>query len=938
MRQAFVLFTLLAALTAAHAQIVADKLYVSPQGRDTWSGTLAAPNAAKTDGPLATVTAARDAARRLHARLGTTKPVAVVILGGTYRMAEPLVLTPEDSFVAYQAYPGQKVVLSGGLPVTGWQPAEGKLWRATIPAAANRQWQFQQLFVNGQRRLRARTPNLVKPTPTTPLGDTTGYFVTAGKAPPLVDAAGKETSQDSIAFRFKEGDLKNWPNLSDIQVSVYHSWETSRHRLASVDEANRVVTFTGKAVWPFERWGPKQRYFVENLPEALDEPGEWYLDCATGVLSYWPLPGEDLRQAEVIAPRLTRLVELRGDARLGQWVEGVSFTGLTFGHQDWELEPQGHSDAQATVTAPAAIMADAALNCTFKECDLSHVGSYGLWLRAGCKNNLIEGCRIHDLGVGGIRIGEAQMPPSDEITSSGNTVRNCHLFDGGHVYPAGHGIWIGQSFGNLIAHNEIHDFNYSGMSVGWNWGDSPTRTHDNIIEYNHVHHCMNHQLNDGGAIYCLGTSPGSIIRNNVFHDIWPFSGIGWGIYLDATTSQYLVENNVVFNTLSGDLMYNNGGHEHVIQNNIFGPCAQQQLWPYWEKRINTFRRNLIYFTESDLFIPFSEGSLRQRLEANETPAVWDENLYWNPEQPDIKFYGYDFAQWQKLGLDTKSLVADPQWIGTGPHGFPVPALYPDKPGQTLFPVFKPSSPALKLGIKPIDTSTVGIQAPASLVAEARAVKHPATVFPAPPPPPSPTSVDDGFEMATVGAEPEGANVNGEEGGASIRVTAEQAATGRHSAKFIDSPAAQPSWQPHMFYQPHFKTGLIRESFDIYLEPLALMYTEWRDTTPYPANVGPNVTFDASEGQAAKVIVNQNAITTVPLSQWIHVEMETRLGKDAPKTWKLTLQTPGQQPWVSTNIPYGGDRFAEVHWLGFVSTATVKSVFYVDNVKIAQIEK
>ncbi len=154
---------------------------------------------------------------------------------------------------------------------------------------------------------------------------------------------------------------------------------------------------------------------------------------------------------------------------------------------------------------------------------------------------------------------------------------NNHIFDGGHVYAAGIGIWVAQSSGNRIAHNDIHDLRYSGMSIGWNWNDAPNRTHHNVIELNHVHDMGHGVLSDAGLIYCLGVSPGSVIRNNVFHDMWPYSNppLGWGIYLDATCGGYLVENNLVYNTLSGGLMYNNGGHEHVIQNNIFAPVGQR---------------------------------------------------------------------------------------------------------------------------------------------------------------------------------------------------------------------------------------------------------------------------------------------------------------------------------------------------------------------------
>jgi hypothetical protein len=548
----------LVALQVARSETLT--LYVAPNGNDQWSGRLEAPNADKTDGPLATPVAARNRIRQLRAASKLSGPVTVSLRGGEYLLAEPLVFEPQDSGTAeapvvYVTYPGEQPVLSGGRKIGGWKQAAGGVWTAQVPEVAAGQWHFQQLFVNGQRRTRARTPN-------------DGFLTIAAKAPVTKDpATGKQLPLSQTAFQFAAGDLKNWPDLADACVVVYHSWETSRLRIASVDEAQRLVTFTGPAAWHFEYWGPGQRYFVENIREALDAPGEWYLDRRTGTLSYIPTPGEDMNSAEVIATRVERLLELRGNADARQFVAHMTIRGLKFCYADWSLEPQGHSDAQAAVSVPAAVMADGARHVTIEGCEVSHVGTYGLWLRRGSKNCRVVHNRLCDLGTGGIRVGEAAMPPDDETESSGNLIDNNHIFDGGHVYAAGVGIWVAQSSGNTISHNEIHDLFYSGMSIGWNWDDAPNRCHHNTIERNHVHHVMKGVLSDGGAIYTLGTSTGSIIRNNLFHDVWPYKqpAIGWGIYLDSTTSRYLVENNVVYNTLSGGLMYNNGGHEHVIR-------------------------------------------------------------------------------------------------------------------------------------------------------------------------------------------------------------------------------------------------------------------------------------------------------------------------------------------------------------------------------------
>ena len=249
----------------------AEVLYVSPTGRDTWSGRLQAPNAARSDGPLASLTGARDAIRALKVSAtikagGALKQaIRVVVAEGTYKIREPFVLEPQDSGTAecpvtYTGIAGKRAIISGGRRVTGWKK-QGARWVTEIPEVKAGNWTFSELWVNGERRTLARMPN-------------EGFFHTAGKAPPLSDpATGKPISTANRGFRFRPVDIKNWPNLDDIAVVVYQSWETSTHRIQSVDEEKHTVIFKNAAPWAFEYWEPKVRYYVENVPEALDAPG-----------------------------------------------------------------------------------------------------------------------------------------------------------------------------------------------------------------------------------------------------------------------------------------------------------------------------------------------------------------------------------------------------------------------------------------------------------------------------------------------------------------------------------------------------------------------------------------------------------------------------------------------------------------------------------------
>ncbi len=880
-------------------------LYVSTAGNETWSGRLAEPNKARTDGPLASLAGARDRIRAERSQY-VGRPISVLVRGGTYSLAQPFILQPQDSGTAdapvtYAAFRNERPVFNGGRVLTGFRQ-EGNLWELSIPEVKSGQWYFRQLFVDGERRQRARSPN-------------SGYHRIAKliPGPPVPNA--KPVLRDR--FIFAPGDIHPWERLGDVNLVLMHSWENSIHPLKSVDTVSNVVEFAAplKEWWGLGYWEEQQRYFVENARELLDEPGEWYLNRETGVLSYWPMPGERIDRAHVVAPVLTNFVHFAGNAK-GEFVRHVTLRALAFHNADWVLDPKGNSSTQAAVEVPATITADGALNCSIEGCEVAHVGTYGVWFRRGCKDCVVRQNRLFDLGAGGIRVGEDRIAKEDVSETSRTLVDNNHIFNGGRIYPGCVGIWVAQSSGNRISHNDIHDMYYTGISVGWNWGLEPNRTTNNAIEFNHVHDLGQGVMSDAGLIYCLGVSPGSVIRNNVFHDMWPYSApaLGWGIYLDAQCGNYLVESNLVYNTLSGGLMFNNGGHEHVIRNNIFALSANQALWPYSEKRPSAFHRNIVYLTQGELMIRYGERSMNERLAAGESPGDWDQNVYWRSTGPEaLRFFSRTFAQWQALGLDRHSRIADPLFVNTARHDFRL----------------KRGSPALELGFLPFDISKAGLYGDATWTKEVSHSRCRPKPLPAAPPPPKPLTVDDGFERTPVGSAPANAQVSGEEKGASIRVTAERAATGQHSLKITDAAALDPSWQPHFYYEPHITSGTMRESFDFWLEPTAQFFTEWRDSGSYPQNIGPSIRFEGN----GNVSAGDKLLRKVPTQRWVHVEIEAAVGKNAPRVFRISVNSGGETPSVFKDLPISGNEFHELQWLGFSSTAKAKTAFYLDNLKI-----
>jgi len=664
-------------------------IFVSTNGNDSWSGHLAAPNRYGTDGPLATISRALAAARELRAAGGTNFQT-IFLRGGTYRLSEPIVLKPEDSALRLAASSGEPVVISGGRPISRWREVtvrEKKYWAADIPAARDGHWFFRELWVNGQRRVRARHPDK-------------GYF----KIENLLDSTGS-WERGHTRFRFHEGDVKPWPSATNAEVIAMTRWVESRLPITTVEETQRVVSFSKRSVFELQ---PGDPYYIEHAFEVLDAPGEWYLDAAGGALYYLPLPGEQIGQFEAVAPVLAQVLRFEGRPQMGAFVHNIELRGLTFAHTEWNLAKAGDTNAplgwpaptsevggfaQAAVGVPAAVWGEGVRDCTFAACSFVNVGTYGLELARGCQGNRISRCEFRDLGAGGVRIGEAAIRTNAFEQSGGNEISDCSISEGGRVFHSGIGVWIGQSPNNRITHNLIHDFYYTGISVGWTWGYGPSLAGGNVIEFNQIHHIGVQSDGDGpilsdmGGIYTLGKQPGTRIVNNLWHDIAASRYGGWGIYFDEGSSGILAESNVVYCTTHGGF-HQHYGETNILRNNIFAYARDHQLQRTRDDEPH------VSFSFSNNIVLFDTGVLLGGSWVNDK-FILDKNIYWDTRpgaKPEgMKFSGATFEQWRGRGHDADSLIVNP--------GFVPPARDDFR--------FAPDGPALKVGLLPIDVSRVG---------------------------------------------------------------------------------------------------------------------------------------------------------------------------------------------------------------------------------------
>ncbi|MFC1739715.1 right-handed parallel beta-helix repeat-containing protein [Planctomycetota bacterium] len=679
-----VILSLLLCLFVTMASAAETALYVSPKGNDSWAGD-------SIDRSFATIQKARDAVRAMKKKSALTKPVTVYIRGGLYELSETLVFTLEDSGtracpITYTAYKDEKPIISGGRKITGpWKDYKGEIKVCTIPAVKDGKWWFRQLFLRGKRQIRSRIPN-------------EEYY--------RIQPTDEELGKDS--FKYRETDIKKWHNLNDVEIVLFHSWNESLLFISELNEEDRIVTFTGQVGRSLDQATHANRYYIENVLEGLDRPGEWYLDRHAGKLYYWPV--DESRLSELRAPVINQLVRLQGSFKDKKYVEYINMTSLTFSDAAFTLPAEGIPTLPdvGDIYPPSAITFEAARFCTFKDSAIRNVGTYALEVNGD--GNKIIGNEIYDTGSGGI------------ITRSFGKERNeyCynHIHDCGRILHSGVGINI-EDGGGLIAHNSIHDITHTGvygrhfttkymLDVFPQERERRNQQQGLIIEYNEIYNVMQ-IMNDGGGIFIRDDK--IVIRNNLIHDVYshnyshpddiyfgpplsfPLGHPGWGIYLGCDTRNAKVESNIVYRATVGLHVWH-GQKNNVIENNIFVDVARAQTdytnpSDLQHEKVR-FLRNIIYLSSPDVVLYRFMGEERS------LPMESDYNIFYTKGKDMVitGLPGVDtFEDWQKRGFDTHSIVADPLFTD------------PENDDYSL----RPESPALKLGFKPIDLSRVGLK-------------------------------------------------------------------------------------------------------------------------------------------------------------------------------------------------------------------------------------
>lgn len=672
------------------------EVYVATNGNDA--------NVGSKQKPFATIDRARLAVREYS----KDKNIVVYIRSGRYYVDNPIVFDEFDSGkdgtpITYTAYPGEKPVIVGGKPLTNWERVSEGVYKTLLDIKDDN---FFYIFENGMRVNEARYPNK-------------GYLL----------GEDKKVKNDALDFSVKPADLANNFTLnkrSRIFLWPANDWFSAFVPIASVDRNIGIISLPDTMhLTGINRRSPR-RYYLTGIKEAFDTRGEFYYDKNSRELFYRPL-ADDINKSEIIVPTTTSVVRFKGDKKPVKNIvfKGIDFTISRFGEFFCEIKKGTHGTNgwNEPANKEALVYFENAENCIVENSVISNAGYNGVSMVWRAKDNVIQNCEIKRCGFHAVLLsGYRAEFGSKAYHNKGNIINNNHLHDCGELVGHSAGVFIWASGDNKITNNEIHDMPRYGVCVkgqrwGGNYGEKAqlkiktgeivTRenhwdfihSRNNYIAFNDIYR-VSKESEDNGMISFWGSGKGNVVYYNKLHDIKDrdVEGLTMAVYIDDAADYITVENNIIYGLKAGAQIFPilaKGVHNKIINNYIIceeeTKAAIRSVTMYNEQTgSHIYKRNIVYLKgKADIF---SFGSLQ-----SDKLDECDYNLIFS--EKGIYYY---VGGNRKIGIDDwkrafngrygkNSVYADPLFYNVASHDFRL----------------KNNSPALKMGIIPIDVDMIG---------------------------------------------------------------------------------------------------------------------------------------------------------------------------------------------------------------------------------------
>ncbi len=622
-------------------------LYASADASENGVGTLSSPYSLL------------NAKNKLKEYKDSGKSAIVYLLGGTYEFGGILTYDSTDmSDVTYKAYNNQVVEFSGAKAINGFTESEVngvKVFTKKLDTTKDN-WYFKSLFSDTNNLCVTRYPE-------------SGYFTVKATAPEddlwTAETAPWEYCLGQKSFYYDKNDITiDFKNPEDVNVRILHYWHDELAGIAAIDKDCGKLTMSRPSGMNIR---DIDRYYFENVFEALNNPGEYYVDRAEGVLYYVPFENESADSLTLYSSNVDKLIDIRN-------VNGISFEGVRFTRTDWVYpEADGLYEngwnaennidySQAAMFVDGVVSVEHAENVHFKNCEFTHLGGTAIKFLNGVKNSSVENCYFYEIAATAIYAGGTNCLPGEADYTQNITIKNNEIYKYGRKFFCGIGVHIAYCDTADIVNNEIHDGYYTGVSVGWIWGYDYHVTKNINISRNLIYNIGQGWLSDMGGIYMLGKQPGTRLTENVIHNVAadPTEGGygGWGIYLDEGSSYMEVEKNLVYSC--GNQSFNiHYGEGNVIRNNIAALSGEGLVSPGIDKG-ETHATGLYY---NNIFLTKDKAPIYIEMQ---TPSHFYDNgnLMWSLTEGDELYFNtgsltYNLEKAQKEGFIHFPTVADP---------------------------------------------------------------------------------------------------------------------------------------------------------------------------------------------------------------------------------------------------------------------------------------
>ena len=622
-------------------------LYVSPDAADKGEGT--------TESPIS-LTGAKEMLKGLKNEKATA---TVYLLGGTYCFDDVLCFNSEDmANVTYKAYDKEKVVFSGAYEINGFKESEVngvKVFTKKLDTSQDN-WYFKSLFSdNGEVNI-TRFPE-------------EGYFTVKATAPEddLWNEENRpwEFTYGQRSFYANTEDIPSkFHNEEDVNIRILHYWHDELMNIKSYNAETGKIGLSRPSTMEIR---DIDRYYFENVFEALNEPGEWYLDKVSGILYYVPKEGEKADTLTLYGSNIDRLIDING-------VDGISFEGVHFTRTDW-VEPKAdgfytgtwweENDLdfpQAAMFVDGVVSVEYAENVHFKNCEFTNLGGTAVKMKFGVKNSSVENCYFENIAATAIYAGGENCLPEQDNYTQNITIKNNEIYKYGRKFFSAIGIHITFCDTAEVVNNEIHDGYYTGISVGWIWSYDYNATKNVKVSRNLIYNIGQGWLSDMGGIYMLGKQPGTVLSENVIHNVAADPGEGgyggWGIYLDEGSSYMTVEKNLVY--ACGNQSFNvHYGEGNVIRNNIAALSGEGLVSPGVDK--GETHATAVYY--NNIFLTYNKAPIYIEM-LNPSHFYDNGNLMWSLTEGDELYFDtseniYTLKMAQDKGFIHFPTVADP---------------------------------------------------------------------------------------------------------------------------------------------------------------------------------------------------------------------------------------------------------------------------------------